>query len=42
MSIILIRHGETLLNAARVFQPFDTELGPRGLEHLPLPGRVRS
>ncbi len=32
MSIILVRHGETLLNAARAFQPFDTELGPRGLE----------
>jgi broad specificity phosphatase PhoE len=36
MSIILIRHGETLLNAARVFQPFDTELGPRGLEQARL------
>lgn len=30
MSIILVRHGETLLNAARVFQPADTDLGPRG------------
>jgi probable phosphoglycerate mutase len=36
MSIILIRHGETLLNAARVFQPFDTALGPRGLEQARL------
>ncbi len=36
MSIILVRHGETLLNAARVFQPFDTELGPRGLEQARL------
>lgn len=31
MSIILVRHGETLLNAARVFQPADTDLGPRGI-----------
>lgn len=36
MSIILVRHGETLLNAARVFQPFATELGPRGLEQARL------
>ena len=36
MSIILVRHGETLLNAARVFQPFHTELGPRGLEQARL------
>ncbi len=31
MSIILVRHGETLLNAARVFQPPETDLSPRGL-----------
>lgn len=31
MSIILIRHGETLLNAARTIQPADTPLAPRGL-----------
>ena len=31
MSIVLIRHGETLLNAARTLQPADTPLGPRGL-----------
>lgn len=36
MSIILVRHGETLLNAARAFQPFNTELGPRGLEQARL------
>jgi probable phosphoglycerate mutase len=30
MSIILIRHGETLLNAARTIQPADTPLAPRG------------
>lgn len=32
MSIILVRHGETPLNAARVMQPFDTPLSERGLE----------
>lgn len=32
MSIIFIRHGETLLNAARTIQPADTPLAPRGLE----------
>lgn len=31
MSIILIRHGETPLNAARVLQPPDTPLSERGL-----------
>jgi broad specificity phosphatase PhoE len=30
MSIILIRHGETALNAARVLQPADTPLSERG------------
>jgi broad specificity phosphatase PhoE len=32
MSIIFIRHGETLLNAARTIQPADTPLAPRGIE----------
>ncbi|MEN9315806.1 MAG: hypothetical protein RIS35_2199 [Pseudomonadota bacterium] len=32
MSIILVRHGETPLNAARVLQPPDTPLSERGLE----------
>lgn len=31
MSIILVRHGETALNAARVMQPADTPLSERGL-----------
>lgn len=31
VSIILVRHGETALNAARVIQPADTPLSPRGL-----------
>jgi broad specificity phosphatase PhoE len=31
MSILLIRHGETALNAARVVQPPDTPLSERGL-----------
>ena len=30
MSILLIRHGETALNVARVLQPADTPLSPRG------------
>ncbi len=30
-SLLLIRHGETSLNAARVLQPADTPLSPRGL-----------
>ncbi|MEY3740605.1 MAG: hypothetical protein RLZZ192_1281 [Pseudomonadota bacterium] len=36
MSIHFIRHGETLLNAARVIQPANTPLGPRGLEQADL------
>jgi len=31
MSIILVRHGETLLNVARTLQPSDTPLSPTGL-----------
>ncbi len=31
MSLILVRHGETALNAARVLQPADTPLSERGL-----------
>ncbi len=31
MSIILVRHGETPLNAARVIQPADTRLSERGI-----------
>lgn len=31
MSILLIRHGETALNVARVLQPADTPLSPRGI-----------
>ena len=31
MSILLIRHGETALNAARVLQPADTPLSARGI-----------
>ena len=31
MSIILVRHGETALNATRTMQHPDTPLGPRGL-----------
>ena len=31
MSILLIRHGETALNVARVLQPADTPLSARGL-----------
>ncbi|MGE0312501.1 MAG: histidine phosphatase family protein [Lautropia sp.] len=31
MSIILVRHGETALNASRTLQHPDTPLGPRGL-----------
>ncbi|WP_395699677.1 histidine phosphatase family protein [Aquabacterium sp.] len=30
MSLLLIRHGETPLNVARVLQPADTPLSPRG------------
>ena len=31
MSLLLIRHGETALNAARVLQPADTTLSARGI-----------
>ena len=31
MSILLLRHGETLLNVSRTIQPAATPLGPRGL-----------
>jgi broad specificity phosphatase PhoE len=31
MTLLLIRHGETSLNVARVLQPADTPLSPRGL-----------
>lgn len=31
MSIVIVRHGETALNAARILQPLDTPLGERGL-----------
>ena len=34
MSIYLIRHGETALNAARVMQPADTPLSARGLQQV--------
>ena len=30
MRLLLVRHGETLLNLARVLQPADTALSPRG------------
>ena len=32
MSILLIRHGETALNVARILQPADTPLSARGIE----------
>ncbi len=32
MTIVLLRHGETALNAARIVQPADTPLSARGLE----------
>jgi len=32
MAIVLIRHGETALNAARTVQPFDTPISDRGHE----------
>jgi len=32
MAIVLVRHAETALNAARTLQPFDTTLSERGLE----------
>lgn len=34
MSILLIRHGETALNAARVLQPADTPLSGRGIRQV--------
>jgi probable phosphoglycerate mutase len=39
MSILLIRHGETLLNASRTMQPSETPLGARGLAQARLLGR---
>ena len=36
MKILLIRHGETTLNAARVVQPADTPLNARGLAQAAL------
>jgi probable phosphoglycerate mutase len=32
MAIILVRHAETALNAARTIQPFDTPISSRGIE----------
>lgn len=32
MRLLLVRHGETALNAARILQPADTPLSARGLE----------
>ena len=40
MSIVLLRHGETALNAARVLQPPDTPLSPRGLAQARSAARV--
>lgn len=31
MSLVIVRHGETALNAARILQPLDMPLGERGL-----------
>lgn len=39
VSIILVRHGETPLNAARVLQPPDTPLSERGLAQAAAVGR---
>lgn len=39
MSLILIRHGETALNASRVIQPADTPLSERGLAQAEALGR---
>ena len=39
MKILIIRHGETDLNAARVIQPPDTPLSTRGLEQAERLGR---
>ena len=44
MTLLLIRHGETALNVARVLQPADTPLSARGVaqahEGSPLAGAV--
>ncbi len=39
MAIILVRHGETALNAARVMQPADTPLSARGQAQAQAVGR---
>lgn len=39
MSILLVRHGETALNASRVMQPLDTPLSTRGLAQAAALGR---
>ena len=39
MAIILVRHGETALNAARVMQPADTPLSERGRAQADAVGR---
>lgn len=39
MAIILVRHGETALNAARVMQPADTPLSARGQAQVQAVGR---
>jgi probable phosphoglycerate mutase len=39
MSIILIRHGETAFNVARVFQPADTPLSERGISQAEALGK---
>jgi broad specificity phosphatase PhoE len=39
MAIILVRHGETALNAARVMQPADTPLSARGQDQAQAVGR---
>jgi len=40
VTIVLLRHGETALNAARVLQPADTPLSPRGLAQARAAARV--
>ena len=39
MAILLVRHGETALNAARVMQPPDTALSARGVAQAQALGR---
>lgn len=39
MSIVIVRHGETALNAARILQPLETSLGERGLMQAAAVGR---